>query len=194
MRVAIVLKEDQRTGHRTIGEIGAILTPSESHHRGIKVRLRDGQVGRVQEILPSEVQHSVLTIVAVFSSAKGWYVRRYLDDEIEKIALGIDAAAHCAANAVASTNARQLQLLRAGIESVAEDAIALLHEVMREGDAALNIIAYYVAGADLTDRDVAHWKSSGWISSQELRQLITEGRLSPESLAIVGELNFRKLL
>ena len=50
-RVVIVLKRDQRTGARTIGVVKDILTSAARHTRGIKVRLEDGQVGRVQEIL-----------------------------------------------------------------------------------------------------------------------------------------------
>ncbi len=51
LRVAVVLKQDQRTGKRTPGIVKDILTSSSSHPHGIKVRLQDGQVGRVQEIL-----------------------------------------------------------------------------------------------------------------------------------------------
>ncbi len=54
MRVEIVLKQDQRTGKRTVGTVKDILTPSASHSRGIKVRLESGQVGRVQAILPGD--------------------------------------------------------------------------------------------------------------------------------------------
>ena len=49
--VDIVLKENQRTGKRTRGIVKDILTNSQKHPRGIKVRLEDGQIGRVQEIL-----------------------------------------------------------------------------------------------------------------------------------------------
>lgn len=49
--VEIVLKQDQRTGRRTRGIVRDILTNSPTHPHGIKVRLEDGQVGRVQEIL-----------------------------------------------------------------------------------------------------------------------------------------------
>ena len=49
--VAIVLKQDQRTGKQTIGVVKELLTSSPTHPHGIKVRLEDGQVGRVQEIL-----------------------------------------------------------------------------------------------------------------------------------------------
>jgi uncharacterized repeat protein (TIGR03833 family) len=54
LRVAIVLKQDQRTGKQTIGIVKDLLTNSKFHPHGIKVRLTDGQVGRVQEILESE--------------------------------------------------------------------------------------------------------------------------------------------
>ncbi|WP_026703212.1 YwbE family protein [Salibacterium aidingense] len=50
MEVAIVLKRDQRSGKRTRGVIQDILTNSPSHPHGIKVRLTDGNVGRVKEI------------------------------------------------------------------------------------------------------------------------------------------------
>jgi uncharacterized repeat protein (TIGR03833 family) len=51
LRVAIVRKQDQRTGKRTIGIVQDILTSSPTHPNGVKVRLTDGQIGRVQEIL-----------------------------------------------------------------------------------------------------------------------------------------------
>ncbi|MEP7213041.1 MAG: YwbE family protein [Acidobacteriota bacterium] len=52
LRVAIVLKQDQRIGKQTIGIVKDLLTNSPNHPHGIKVRLTDGQVGRVQKILP----------------------------------------------------------------------------------------------------------------------------------------------
>ena len=51
MRVAIVLKQDQRTGTLTHGVIARLLTNSPTHPHGIKVRLESGAVGRVKEIL-----------------------------------------------------------------------------------------------------------------------------------------------
>jgi uncharacterized repeat protein (TIGR03833 family) len=51
LEVEIVLKKDQRTGKRTRGTVKEILTGSSYHPHGIKVRLQDGQVGRVQEIV-----------------------------------------------------------------------------------------------------------------------------------------------
>lgn len=51
IRVKIVQKQHQRTGQLTEGIVKDILTNSQIHHRGIKVRLDNGIVGRVQEIL-----------------------------------------------------------------------------------------------------------------------------------------------
>lgn len=51
MYVAIVLKKDQATGELTEGEIKQILTNSAHHPYGIKVKLTDGSVGRVKEII-----------------------------------------------------------------------------------------------------------------------------------------------
>lgn len=51
LEVDIVLKQDQRTGKLTRGIVKHILTNSPSHPHGIKVRLQDGQVGRVQNII-----------------------------------------------------------------------------------------------------------------------------------------------
>ena len=51
--VDIVLKKDQPTGKLTHGKVGRILTSDSQHHRGIKVMLEDGQVGRVQKIYPT---------------------------------------------------------------------------------------------------------------------------------------------
>jgi uncharacterized repeat protein (TIGR03833 family) len=50
-RVAIVLKADQHSGRLTEGLVKDILTNSLVHPHGIKVRLQDGQVGRVKEII-----------------------------------------------------------------------------------------------------------------------------------------------
>ena len=51
LRVRIVLKQDQPTGKLTEGIVKEILTSSSSHPHGIKVRLMDGQVGRVKELV-----------------------------------------------------------------------------------------------------------------------------------------------
>ncbi|ASF38344.1 YwbE family protein [Halobacillus halophilus] len=50
LEVDIVLKKDQRSGNVTRGIVKDLLTKSPSHPHGIKVRLEDGQVGRVKNI------------------------------------------------------------------------------------------------------------------------------------------------
>ncbi|MCP4673855.1 MAG: YwbE family protein [Desulfobacula sp.] len=49
-KVSIVLKKDQKTGSLTEGIVKNILTKSPSHPHGIKVRLKNGLVGRVKII------------------------------------------------------------------------------------------------------------------------------------------------
>ena len=49
-KVSIVLKQDQRSGTLTEGVVRDILTKSATHSHGIKVRLENGQVGRVKLI------------------------------------------------------------------------------------------------------------------------------------------------
>lgn len=51
LRVAVIQKQDQRTGKQTVGVVKELLTKSAFHPHGIKVRLEDGQVGRVRAIL-----------------------------------------------------------------------------------------------------------------------------------------------
>jgi uncharacterized repeat protein (TIGR03833 family) len=50
-KVQVVQKQDQRTGKLTAGIVKDILTNSPNHPHGIKVRLTDGTVGRVKEIV-----------------------------------------------------------------------------------------------------------------------------------------------
>lgn len=52
--VDIILKKDQRSGKRTRGVVQALLTSAGFHSRGIKVRLEDGQIGRVIEIVAED--------------------------------------------------------------------------------------------------------------------------------------------
>ncbi|MGB7068713.1 MAG: YwbE family protein [Pyrinomonadaceae bacterium] len=54
MQVAIVLKQDQQTGKQTVGTVKDLLTNSPRHPHGIKVRLTDGQVGRVQKLIDGQ--------------------------------------------------------------------------------------------------------------------------------------------
>jgi uncharacterized repeat protein (TIGR03833 family) len=50
LRVSIVLKTDRQSVKITKWIVKDILTKSPVHPHGIKVRLEDGQVGRVKEI------------------------------------------------------------------------------------------------------------------------------------------------
>jgi uncharacterized repeat protein (TIGR03833 family) len=51
LRVFIVLKKDQRSGKLTEGIVKDVLTKSQSHPHGIKVRLENGDIGRVKSII-----------------------------------------------------------------------------------------------------------------------------------------------
>lgn len=55
IEVDIVLKQDQRTNKLTRGIVKDILTNSQNHPHGIKVRLQSGDVGRVKNIINSNV-------------------------------------------------------------------------------------------------------------------------------------------
>ena len=54
LTVDIVLKKDQRTGKTTRGVVKDLLTNSSFHPHRIKVRLTDGQIGRVCQTFPNE--------------------------------------------------------------------------------------------------------------------------------------------
>ncbi|MBC7567407.1 MAG: YwbE family protein [Pedobacter sp.] len=51
LEVEVILKKDQRTGKLTHGTVETLLTSAPFHSRGIKVRLEDGQVGRVSNVI-----------------------------------------------------------------------------------------------------------------------------------------------
>ena len=55
LHVKIIIKQDQRSGKLTQGIVKEILTRSPNHPHGIKVRLNDGKVGRVQEIIHAQI-------------------------------------------------------------------------------------------------------------------------------------------
>lgn len=59
--VSIVLKADQPTGREVQGVVQDLLTRG-NHPRGIKVRLQDGRVGRVQRMAASAFQTAATTI------------------------------------------------------------------------------------------------------------------------------------
>lgn len=54
LEVGIILKKDQRSGNITYGIVKDLLTSSAYHSRGIKVRLDDGQIGRVVSLSGEE--------------------------------------------------------------------------------------------------------------------------------------------
>ncbi|UEG52227.1 YwbE family protein [Mucilaginibacter daejeonensis] len=54
LEVDIILKKDQRSGTLTRGVVKNLLTSAAYHSRGIKVRLEDGQIGRVAHIVDEE--------------------------------------------------------------------------------------------------------------------------------------------
>ncbi len=54
LEVDIILKKDQRSGTLTRGIVKNLLTSAAYHSRGIKVRLEDGQIGRVAYIVDEE--------------------------------------------------------------------------------------------------------------------------------------------
>jgi len=49
--VLVELVENKRTGKLTGGRVKEILTSSPNHPHGIKVRLENGQVGRIKQII-----------------------------------------------------------------------------------------------------------------------------------------------
>lgn len=51
LKVIIIEKQNQQSGKTTEGIVADILTNSSNHSRGIKVRLKNGIVGRVQKII-----------------------------------------------------------------------------------------------------------------------------------------------
>ena len=54
LEVEVILKKDQRSGTLTRGIVANLLTSAPYHSRGIKVRLEDGQVGRVANIIEED--------------------------------------------------------------------------------------------------------------------------------------------
>jgi uncharacterized repeat protein (TIGR03833 family) len=56
IEVDIVLKADQHSGRLTRGVVKDLLPRSVYHPHGIKVRLTDGQVGRVKRIVGAAAQ------------------------------------------------------------------------------------------------------------------------------------------
>lgn len=63
--VSIVLKEDQPTGREVQGTVQDVLT-SGDHPRGIKVRLTDGRVGRVQRMASTPIPEQSAPVAGGF--------------------------------------------------------------------------------------------------------------------------------
>jgi uncharacterized repeat protein (TIGR03833 family) len=51
IEVMVELSEDKRTGRLTGGTVKEVLTSSPNHPHGIKVRLENGLVGRIKQII-----------------------------------------------------------------------------------------------------------------------------------------------
>ncbi len=49
--VMVELTEDKRTGKLTGGKVKEVLTTSPNHPHGIKVRLENGLIGRIKQII-----------------------------------------------------------------------------------------------------------------------------------------------
>lgn len=60
--VLIVMKQDQASGRLTEGIVKEILTNSATHPHGIKVRLENGQVGRVKKIVGNKYSAGSTTV------------------------------------------------------------------------------------------------------------------------------------
>jgi uncharacterized repeat protein (TIGR03833 family) len=103
--VNIVLKADQPTGRTVQGAVGQLLTRG-NHPRGIKVRLTDGRVGRVQSMAGSGAQQGQFDSVAETATGEigsehlhggrrrrdgGWAQRADQEQAPSAQAVGLDA-------------------------------------------------------------------------------------------------------
>ncbi|KAF3919928.1 hypothetical protein AA313_de0202778 [Arthrobotrys entomopaga] len=68
--VSIILKKDQPTGRQVTGIVAEILTRGD-HPRGVKVRLTDGRVGRVQQIITTDSTTTTSSNISGRGSAGG---------------------------------------------------------------------------------------------------------------------------
>ncbi|EPE02690.1 hypothetical protein F503_04039 [Ophiostoma piceae UAMH 11346] len=98
--VSIVLKQDQPTGRTVQGMVQNVLTRG-NHPRGIKVRLSDGRVGRVQTMGDIGNHSGSQSLSAVLSQSipqptsapdgTSFYPARGVDDDAPTEQLGLDA-------------------------------------------------------------------------------------------------------
>ena len=68
--VNIVLKADQRSGRLTPGKVSDILTNGD-HPRGVKVRLKDGRIGRVQSLAEASDSERTMQETSLVSARLG---------------------------------------------------------------------------------------------------------------------------
>jgi uncharacterized repeat protein (TIGR03833 family) len=189
LRVAIVLKADQQSGRRTVGEVANILSPGSYHPRGIKVRLKDGRVGRVQEILPelpkvTPEQPRELVVLLVQRPDTRFYSRKlYIDSENEIAALGLDTLVR-----KKSGLTEALKMLSEKVKNSIDSPELLFRENVEIGDQKICLVVYICKGVDIKDDNRSEWDWSGWLSMEELEDLSQKGFLSPESGLIVDRI------
>lgn len=189
LRVAIVLKRDQGSGKRTLGEIDTLLTSAPWHPRGIKVKLKDGQVGRVQEILPNEsrsLEERHLGILLLRNATKHWYFREAdSEDGTPKLSLGVDCDLE---NPPAddSTPREFLQFLPAEQSFVGlQRALDLTFE---SSERLLKIWVYLAELPEVVDQEASQWRCYGWISQDDLLGRMNQRTVSQETEIILQEL------
>ncbi|CAK7565963.1 MAG: hypothetical protein SEPTF4163_003893 [Sporothrix epigloea] len=86
--VNIVLKQDQPTGRTVHGIVQNVLTRG-NHPRGIKVRLSDGRVGRVQTM--AGVHSPDTSLSPAVAATVHDTATRYTNDESPRSQIGLDA-------------------------------------------------------------------------------------------------------
>lgn len=96
--VNLVLKADQPTGHTVAGVVKDVLTRGD-HPRGIKVRLTDGRIGRVQTMVAAAGQNP--PPIGVSEGAESGrdrpprngrrHTRQGASDELPSSSVGLDA-------------------------------------------------------------------------------------------------------
>lgn len=193
LRVAIVLKEDQPTGKRTIGEVASILTSDSYHHRGIKVRLRSGQVGRVQEILTDEAPAQTkqppivyrfvreLVVLAIERSGGALYTRMLEAETGESLlALGLDANG--------PPGGGPEKLLARLLPQVTGAEGAPFHLFSKETDLGgerVLLHAFLSSATEVADLERHVWTWTGWKGIDELQTPGTREIVSEESQMIL---------
>jgi hypothetical protein len=166
-----------------MGEIANILSPGDFHPRGIKVRLKNGQVGRVQEILPElkevasapEIIH--LVVLLIQRPDMSYYTRKIVTPSGEEITvLGLDRTSP-GEKAIQST----AESLFSNVTGKVDSPSLVFHEIILIEDQKIHFYAYHSSGVDIKDENKSHWSWTGWSRIDELETLYSEGKLSEES-------------